>query len=324
MANTTKVLQAVSITDEKFFTVSEEQLEKYEDALFDLERFDTILIKAPARVDIAQKSSFPILYISQSDDYREWHVQEYRNLLVSAYNTSTGKLIARTARKDEKQTIYPPKDERSGPPPDDISTTSYGTGCEIINIKNSLDIPWQPSRYRITLICFDWVSNTADVTLHDGSAQPETNLILPGETDMTIDAILSPSQGAERGEITFSVPEKLDTNPKKFTVQGKFSIPVTSGNIVEINNAKSILIPAWLMVVGKNIDQGSATLAKWYITADMPEKLNTATIAEGIFKFSMSEILPIVSEAPFAPNDYCCYVVINGHLSGPQKCRVSE
>ena len=324
MANNTDVLKTVEISNEDFYCITKEKLEVFEDRLFGLDRFDTILVKAPSHIDIAKHSTFPILYISQSDDVREWHVQETRNLLVVAYNISNNKLIARTARKDVKRKIYPPKDERKGPPPENISTSSYGTGCEIIDIKQSLDILWGPSVYRITLICFDWVSNTVDVALHDGATQPATDLIVPQSNDRKVDALLSATKNAGKGDVTFSVPEKCNADPQNFFIQGNFTIPVTAHNVTELDKKKSVIIPVWLMIVEKNIDQGSAILAKWFITADPTENTTEQATAEGIFKFSLPELLPGITEDPLAPNDYCCYVVINGHVFGPEKCRITN
>lgn len=324
MANTADVLQRVDITNEEFFSITKEKLAHFEDILFELERFDTILVKSPGHIDITKQCTFPVLYISQSDDIREWHVQEYRNLIVTAYNVSNGKLIAKTTRRDEKRRIYPPKDERRGPPPKDISTTSYGTGCEMINIRHSLDMSWQPSVYRITLICFDWVSNTVDVVLHDGDTRPLTNIILPQQSDRTVDAILSGAKNAGRGDVTFTVPQECDANPENIAVQGKFAIPVTAHNVVEFKDRKSVVIPAWVMLVEKNIDQGSALLGKWFITADLLEKNTKQAVAEGIFKFSFSELLPALADKPLASNDYCCYLVVNGYVFGPEKCSITD
>ena len=324
MTNNETVLQTVNVSEEEYFNISEERKDEIDSALVSIDRFDTLLLKAPTSIDISKRHIFPLLKIIQNDGVREWYVEEFRNLIVVAYRISTGQVIAKTARKDKKQRIYPPKNIHRGRVPETMSTTSYSTGTEIINIKHSLDIPWQPSEYRITLICFDWVSNTVDVVLHDGDTQPVTNLTLPQQSDKIVGAILSGTKDAGKGIVTFSVPEKCDANPKNFALQGKFSIPVTAHNIAEFKKKKSVVIPAWVMLVEKNIDQGSAVLAKWFITADLPEKNTEGTVAEGIFKFSLSELLPALTDASLAPNDYCCYVVINGHVFGPEKSNIAE
>lgn len=324
MADVQNILDIVKISNEEYFTLANETIYSFEDKLMAGERFDTLLLKAPTRIDISKHSSFPVLAITQTDGERKWYVQESRNLLAIAYNESTGRIIAKTAHKDKKRRIFPPKDQKVGPLPESVSASAYTTGCRPFDIKFSLDIPWQPSEYRITLICFDWVSNTVDVVLHDGDTKPVTNLTLPQPSDKIVDAILSPAKDASKGNVTFSVPEKCDANPENFTLQGKFSIPVTAHNIVEFKKKKSVVIPAWVMLAEKNIDQGSAVLAKWFITADLPEKNPGRTVAEGIFKLSLSELLPSLADEPLAPNDYCCYVVINGHVFGPEKFSIAE
>lgn len=318
------ILNSISVSNDEYFSLTEDKLGKYEDSLFELKRFDTILIKAPSYIDITKREILPVLYISQSDDIREWHVQEYRNLIVVAYNISNDNLIAKTARKDEKKIKYPPKDERNGPPSDTISTASYGTGCEIINIKKPLNIPWQPSQYRITLICFDWVSNTVDVVLQEGNSHPIKGLIRPQSNDITIGAILSSKKDFEKGDVIFTIPERCTTNPEDFTIQGKFIVPVNDYTISEFDKKKAVVIPVWFMIVEKNIDQGSAILAKWFITAEISDKNSEQMVAEGTFSFTLPELLPVITQTPLVPNDYCCYIVINGNVFGPEKCSITE
>ena len=324
MADIQGILDAVKLTDIEYFTLSEEKEDSLIYQLLDFERFDSLLLNAPLHIDISKEDAFPLMKIIQNDDFREWQVQESRNLVVVAYNLLTGKVIAKTARKDEKKRIYPPKNERDGPFPEDISITGYNTGCEIINIKHSLNIPWHPSKYRITILCFDWVSNTVDVVLHDKDKQPKINLVLPQSNDRKVDALLSATKNAGKGDVTFSVPEKCNADPQNFFIQGNFTIPVTAHNVTELDKKKSVIIPVWLMIVEKNIDQGSAILAKWFITAHPTENTTEQATAEGIFKFSLPELLPGITEDPLAPNDYCCYVVINGHVFGPEKCRITN
>lgn len=111
---------------------------------------------------------------------------------------------------------------------------------------------------------------------------------------------------------------------KEFTIQGNFTIAVTGYNITEFENRKHVVIPAWLMIVEKNIDQGSAILAKWFITADLLNQKAAQAAARGSFNFSLPELLPIMNIDPLDSNDYCCYLVINGHIFGPEKCVITN
>jgi hypothetical protein len=85
-----------------------------------------------------------------------------------------------------------------------------------------------------------------------------------------------------------------------------------------------VIVPVWLMIVEKNIDQGSALLAKWFITAELPEKKSEPLFTDGSFQFSLAELLPATKVKPLMPNDYCCYLVINGNVFGPEKFSICK
>jgi len=323
MADCKSILNSIHITEEDYFSLSQEMQDEIDYSLLKSERFNALLIKAPTNIDIIKRKTFPILKIIQNDGIREWQIEESRNLIVAAFNVQTGHLIAKTARKDLKRIVYPPKTIDKGPIPENMSKTSYSTGTELIDIKLSTGISWVPSHYRITLICFDWVSNSVDVALYEGSNRVEMSSFIPQPNDTKVSAILSLKKDSGNGEVTFSIPEKCTTNPDKFTIQGKFMVPVNDYNITEFDK-KSVVIPAWFMIVEKNIDQGSAILAKWFITADHSDKNSEQMVAEGTFTFTLPEILPETTKTPLNPNDYCCYVVINGNVFGPEKCNISD
>ncbi|HEX2958147.1 MAG TPA: hypothetical protein VHO70_15040 [Chitinispirillaceae bacterium] len=323
MADYKTILNSIHITEDDYFSLSQEMQDEIDYSLLQSERFDALLIKAPVKIDITKRKTFPILKIIQNDGIREWQIEESRNLIVSAYNVQTGHLIAKTARKDIKRMVYPPKTIDKGPIPENMSKTSYSTGTELIDIKPSIGIPWIPSQYRVTLICFDWVSNSVDVDLYEENNQTKMRYNISQLNNTKVNAILSLKKDSGKGEVTFSIPEKCTANPEKFTIQGKFIVPVNDCNISEIDK-KSVVIPAWIMIVEKNIDQGSAILAKWFITADLQEKISEQVLAEGTFKFTLPELLPEITQKPLTPNNYCCYIVVNGNVFGPEKCNITN
>jgi len=324
MADFQKVLSITKLKDTEYFTLTDAQASKLENKLIELGRFDTLLLNAPTSIDVSNYNTFPIMEISQYDQARTWHVHPGRNLVVFAHNLSTRRLIVKTAKeKDFELRSYPPKDQYSGPVPEDLDETTFITGVKIIDIKQSLDMPWEPAEYQITLVCFDWVSNTAKVILHNNGKQPIHNFNLPQPTDLKVDALLSKSD-IEKPEITFSIPEKSDFETKNLSIQGKFKIPVTASDVLEIGKGKAVYIPIWFVMLERNIDYGSGLTSKFYVNSEIlnqdPEKL----VAEGIFKFSLRDIKPNLEKISTYPNKFACYMVINGDVFGPKVIQIED
>lgn len=323
MADLKEVLSSIKLNNEEYFSLNQEKIDSLDEQLADLNRFDAILLKAPDVIDLNKFASFPVLQIMQNDDKREWMVPELRNMLAVVYNKTTGELITGPARKDKKKINYSAYDH-DDKLPDNLSTTGYSTGCQIFDLKFSLGIPWVQSHYLVSLVNFDWVSNKVDVFLKkpgDNSVDKPTFQSLP-KNEPVIDAISNTGKDQIEPSVTFSIPAKCSSNPEQFQIQGKFQLPMHANEIFTLEDKQSAMIPVYALIVEKNMDQRSPIIARWYIKTDLPKDPDVVSIAEGIFKFKLSDLVPETRKYPLKPKEYCCYIVAQGTCFGPQKITI--
>lgn len=314
-----KILKIVTLNDNEYFELAQETIDEIDDKLIELDRFDTIFITGPKKIDITKKDRLPVLKTIQHDGIRNWKVSEDRNLLAIAYDKATGVFYAYPARRDRKTRDYS-VDDHPEEIPETISKTAYLTGCRIYYLNKALDIPWKPADYSVTFICYDWISNTINVKLTEGKNEQFGSMALPDMTLPSVDAIISTDEDPSP-VMKFQLPKEGGVLPKDISVQGKFKLPLTEYNILDRKNKSDVdaVIPVYFMMVYKNLDQRSPWVFRWNILIKENGKVNKGDVAEGIFKFKLSELFGKFGNDPIETREYCCYMIANGICFGFEK-----
>lgn len=317
-----KVLEIVTLNDDEYFEIEQEDIFKLDDKLTDLDRFDTIVITAPGNIDISKRNHFPVLYTSQDDALREWTVPENRNLITVIYNKTSDILKAGTPRKDKKRRPkgYWASLDHPEEMPETVSRTAYSTGCQMYYLNKSLNIPMKPSDYSITFICYDWISNTINVKLIDGKNELPNGIPLPDPKLPFVESIISPTKQSS-SVFEFKLPKEGGILPKDISVKGKFKLTITEYNILKQKNNTDIdaVIPVYFMMVYKNLDQRSPLVFRWNILIKEDGEINNGDNVEGIFKFKLNELFGSFGDDPLKPREYLCYMIVNGTVFGYEK-----
>lgn len=322
MSLSQEVLETIDLAPGAYFDFSEQTAELLEQKLIALERFDSIYIAAPDTIDITAHSTLPVLKAIQYGDVRAWEVDELRNLIAVAYNHTTGELYAGPARRDTKQRDYSSRDHPEELP-QDIDTEGYGTECRVYDLKSALTVPWEPSGYSVTMLCYDWVSNQVEVRLR-GEEPAKGAMRVPAARERVVDAVVRGGESALAPEVSFTVPPETKRDLENFTIQGTFRLPVLETNVVSAELGSMVVIPIDVMLVKKNLDQSSPIVCRLWCKTETGDTVETNPYAEGIIKTNIRDLSSTLATHGLEAREYCCYMVVQGTCFGPRKVLVRE
>jgi hypothetical protein len=140
---------------------------------------------APAEIDLDSRDKLPIIAVIKCTVERLSQVSRRSTLVLVAVREEDGAVFAGPAILPEPGVRVYPDWYQKGPPkrlsgwtPDSISTD-----MEQIDARYALNLPWEAATYRLTLVAWDWTSNTVRVRLKGktsfapGQRQPD----MPGK-----------------------------------------------------------------------------------------------------------------------------------------------
>ena len=128
---------------------------------------------APRQLDLNSHSELPVLVALRYTGQREWEVHHQQNIWLLAVELNSGAAhIGRLFNPGKRELT--PKPSKSGNPPDSIDAEAIYTSVQRIDLRRAIARDWQPGRLAVTVIFYDWKSNTAVVEL-----QGESNVAKP-------------------------------------------------------------------------------------------------------------------------------------------------
>lgn len=339
MSTTEEIVKSIlAIPDQRYFEDTETLLLDMELALADSE-FKGIAINAPRRVAVKTQEQLPILMAIQQSGLEAWRIPTAQNCVLAAMDMNARTVYFGQVFRDPKaETFSIPIDAPPPPAPEGVSSSALISGLDRIDARTILTLPWQTGRYRLTVMVFDSLSNTVEVVLEGESpaspatAPPVSLPAAPG-TGRAMPTFLSPPAAARTGGGGNAGPRvqwSIAVNPEpgvKLAVSGAFSILAESFHVLgspiellEVNAKKQsavAVVPVTLAIIGKNWPVPRRF--DWAVPVYMPAVVRPGDPLEGFFAVDA-----FAGAGPgLAAGDYAAYLMVEGHLFGPQRFSVT-
>ena len=148
---------------------------------------------APRQLDLNRHSELPVLVALRYTGQREWEVHHQQNIWLLAVELNSGAAhIGRLFNPGKRELT--PEPSKSSNPPDSIDAGAVYTSVQRIDLRRAIARDWQPGRLAVTVIFYDWKSNTAVVELQgEGSVAKPLPLGQPSPFLTHIDPSLAPA-----------------------------------------------------------------------------------------------------------------------------------
>jgi hypothetical protein len=191
---------ALDVSDAAIF--SQDHFPNLEDSLLDSD-FLGVALRGPAQVDVASRTSLPLLLASRLTGKRSWALPPLEHMWLLGAEMGTDKVLTELAFKTGKTPA--PRKRAANLPKDQLA--DFGAKVSKVDARSLLALPWQPSCWRFSLLYYDMASNPVAVRLVRAGAGQASNA----------SCAVPPM-----GKVTFRVTGKGGN----FTVQGQYDLPV--------------------------------------------------------------------------------------------------
>lgn len=289
-----------------------------------------IRIQGPARLDIDAHEELPILLLSRTTALRNWQVEPRRNMVLVGVDRGTG--IVRTAwafpthKRINVESI--PRSMRGNTPGPEASQ-DLSAKARILKGREALDLPWVASELSFTVICYDWVSNTARTALVSRYEEPlaphpeeEARSLVEELGDRLewfrrgADSPALAGQGA-----VLKVPSSASAEAPEFLVRGTLRIPVPAGCIVASGGAEEglpevVLRVTLLLVKRDELSPGQVELELPVFTG---RKVAPGDEVEGFFAL---DLYALGAREQLLDGDTLLYLIAGDHVVGPYAVEV--
>ncbi|HLV32376.1 MAG TPA: hypothetical protein VKY57_12470 [Chitinispirillaceae bacterium] len=298
------ILSVITFDNDKFFELNKNDMEKLSwDKLPD---FDGIVINSPDKIDVSKHVSFPVVAATGYNGERNASLMEERNIIASVLGKN-GSFFIGSAIHRKKAIKYPEPNE------DNTSDESFKdvhyAGCEIYNLKKSLNLPLITDIYQVVFFYYDWFSN---ISITNVENENEPNIFNYGKNTLPdINLPLKPYSG-NNAFIDFTLPQKIRRNDKKVNLSLRFRLPV-EGKDKNDNNVNSRKIK--LIFIKRNQDQKPVLNYEFSLfgSNEMDSK-DTKLCFEGEYELEIGK--HILNDFSISES-YCCYLITWGFVSGP-------
>lgn len=325
----------LSISEDRYFNDTESLFEDMESKLTDIE-FIGVAINAPQHVPVRQQEALPVIMAIQQRGLRAWEYPEDYNCVLAATDLTTHAVYFGQVFRDLKaETFASPPGLQQPPKPEGSSAVALISGLSRIDARQVLSLPWRAGKYRMSVVMFDWVSNTIEVTLTgDAAAQTATPAASPSpaapEAPHRMPSFLADAANlTATGEKPPFARMTLQPNPApeiKLTVRGAFTmlaapfhLPSAPYELLEIDGQKhkvGAVVPATLAIVGK--DWPTPLRYDWALPVYTESAIKPGDQIHGWFAIDPLAGSPIT----LAPGDYVAYLFIEGHAFGPASFKI--
>lgn len=294
--------------------------------------FRGVAINAPTSIALKQYAILPILIAIRKTGLRGWEVPRNANCMLMATDLSRRTTyFGQVFRPPQNKTPMPGhKRQPPGLKPTGADAVSMGSQVSRIDAREVLSLPWEPGRYRFTVLLFDWMSNAVDVELTDGNTAPAASApplkLNPavgknhGLPTFLANATTLPPAEKNLPSVAFQVAMASARNPQ-LNVTGKFSLvadafhlPVAPYKVKEADGQEKTVaaaVPTTLVLLRKG---GPNPLPRnWVLPVYADQPIKAGERVEGYFSIdALAE-----DKFPLAAGDYVAYLVIEGHMVGP-------
>ncbi|MCX7727330.1 MAG: hypothetical protein N2053_10845 [Chitinispirillaceae bacterium] len=323
MKNIEHIKKLISFDNDKYFMLTEREIEELSWAKISEYDFEGIVISVPQKIDLSKNNTFPLILALGYNGIRNFILKENRNIFALVFSEETEKLIIGPPKIYSKVIDYSKIESAQEEKLQKELENVHFAGARLFDLRESLGIPWEPGVYRTTFIYYDWVSNTVTTELISKEKKKTKEILsLP----KTIEAEISLDLYSENIQpiLKFSIPEKINITEKEIPIEIEIKVPVgtlcrkiESGRVIGWKNLS-------LLFVRKNQDQKPVLRYDFVVSGKMAldggERDNFSNLGlEGRFLLDLKKKIPDVFSEEI---EYCCYLVCYDAIVGPKIIKI--
>lgn len=316
--------QLLKLPDTRFYEFNTELKVALMDGLSHTS-FQGIAIAAPQRVAVGSHDTLPVIMLQQQDGMRQWQVDVEQSSVLIAVDLRTGLMRSSPAFFNEKRRYAhaKPQVEEPEPPPEEEMAEAIISGAYELDARARLSLPWEAGVLALTVISFDWSSNTVSVQLLGGreARAPRRRPRLVPEATAGGDSLpryTRSSQGPEpppHGAI-LAVPADVAASAPRLPVHGAFRVKARdaytqAAEALDLEQADAV-VPVAVLLVGH--DASGLQRAEF----DIPARVGGDGTAEGHFSVDVYS----KGRLALAPGTYAVYLVVDDSVSLAQMLTV--
>jgi hypothetical protein len=307
--------------------------------------FSGIAAGAPEAVDLSRRSELPFILLSRTTRLRNWEVNIAPNTTLIAVDLADGTVRRGHAFQSNKQRDTAEL-ERSmtGPRPTPLQARGNSNVGYRFDARRLLGLPWVPSRQALTVIVYDWTSNTVTVRLERPGAEVAEPAPIPFDRAWQLVAghprraklpsfIRSPQSPKVDGEgVRVSVPEQAVAGAP-LVVQGTARVKVLPGSVVSPPPRAELDPVPWEPGAGVEVPRAMLRVMLLLVSKDVidPPRIDVEVpvfgkdavrpgdVVDAYFGIDLNQHL----QDPVPPGEYLVYAVCGEHLAGPQRMVVA-
>ncbi len=293
-----------------------------------------IIINGPRQINSKEYDNLPILTALCYSGERGWTINLKKNCFLVVTNLFAGDVFVSSAFKSKKKEFHSSNDDNTDgtiPPglPDAAAVVS------IINAKEKAPLQWDTGKWAFTLLYFDWVSN--NITIDFIGDQPISLSFAPSVNPLpNLDHItelpsyvrIKQSPELINPGLSFMLEIKIKNEKHILNLYATYTIKTRAYHIQEIpevyefkNGHKeevAAIIPITVLLLSKNI-RLPLKIDLLVPVYGMPKKAD-----EEVQGYCALDILEVAGIQELKPEEYVCYIMLDGVAYGPQKINIRE
>jgi hypothetical protein len=335
--------ELAAMPETAFFEFDQRRASDLQFKLFDIDFFG-ILAALPRTLDSRSHSFLPMILLSKRTAVRVWDVNFDINTLIVTADLDRGGVRWCRAYPSNKRWETGTYGSRIGPKPEGKEAQIFISKAEVLDIRRLCNLSWGPGRYAVTVISYDWITNTMTTKI-DGPDTTEPPRAVPYENAVELankigpaatsaDALPSYTATARHPElkevgVAITAPATISAKDGPVPVFGAVRVPVPFAALVQppageaARQDPKVRIPVAILKgkllllerdapVRADID---LTIPVYGDRAPQPGQL-----VDGFFGLD----LKAYSGRPLEPDEYLLYFILGEFVRGPVTISVTD
>ena len=288
-----------------------------------------IRIGALSEIDPTADSELPVLYLRHTTGLRDWQVEFERNSQLVAVDLSSGEVRNNWAFPTPKRFSLSQLDSsREGDAPTGIAAGATNTRIYHLDARNILNLDWDSGQWALTMVNYDWRSNTVLTRLSsddadDGEHMSGTSLAearslveLLGAAGISRFEKKPESPALDDEGAVLAGPAQVDPSDTSALLRGSLRTHLPSSAIVDAvdgagdGGIPAAVLSAALLVIKR--DELRASRIDLAIPVFSAEPLKTGDVVDAWFELDLADTDLL---ATVAAGETMLYLVAGEHMS---------
>jgi len=221
-----EVIELLALQDDEYFAFNDQSHSKLSAKLTDIleenplavpptekisaERPPLVAIGAPKAIEVDKQDEFPLLMAIRTTGLRDWRVDFDQNARILLVDLDTGVIRSERLVGSHKRGLTP-LPSMSQERPDELNAATVSIGLnKLRGLRKSLGIDWRPGRYAVTVIIYDWISNTVVVELKGKDEKRPARWPQEASSFLSSTSIMKETPKIDVLGMSLSAPEEVD------------------------------------------------------------------------------------------------------------------